>query len=175
VSPAGLLGATVSDLLQDTRDRVVRLDARFEDLLVKVNKNSSMLEELHRLHMQAQGAGKFGAALWAAGRYALSGVSGAGLIAALHHWGKMGVVLALMATLPWWAWAAEGWELEIEACGEWHGCLRTRRNLGGAWLCEQAAADVHKAVPSSSPEVWGFPEGTKVRVKAVCVRGESRA
>ena len=71
--------------------------------------------------------------------------------------------------------AAEGWELEVEACGEWHGCLRTRKNLGGAWLCEQAAAEIHKAVPGSSPEAWGFPEGTKVRVRAVCVRGEPRA
>jgi len=169
----------VSDaLLHDTRDRIVRLDARFEDLLLKVNKNSTMLEDLHRLHMQAQGASKFGAAVWSAGRYMLSGVTGAGLIAALQHWAKIGLAVAIMATLPAAhrsALSAEGWELEVEACGEWHGCLRTRRNLGGAWLCEQAAADVHKAVPGSGPEAWGFPDGTKVRVKAVCVRGESRA
>jgi hypothetical protein len=165
-------------LLHDTRDRVIRLDARFETLLARVEKNSGMLEELHKLHMQAQGASKFGKAMWSAGRYALSGVSGAGLIAALQHWGKMGLALLLMVTLTAAhrsALSAEGWELEIEACGEWLGCLRTRRNLGGAWLCEQAAAEIAKAVPGSSPEAWGFPEGTKVRVKAVCVRGGLQA
>lgn len=161
-------------LLHDTRDRVIRLDARFETLLARVEKNSDILEQLHRLHMQAQGAGKFGKALWGAGRYALSGVSGGGLIVALQHWLKLGVIsLALLCATG--APAAEGWVLEVEACGEWIGCRRTAINLGAAWRCEAAKAELTALVPTSPPEAFGFAAGTKVRVQASCSQGTPRA
>ena len=161
-------------LLHDTRDRVIRLDARFETLLARVEKNSDILQELHKLHMQAQGAGKFGKTLWSAGRYVVSGISGAGGLVALQHWLKLGVIsIALLVTQH--AHSAEGWILEVEACGEWLGCRRTAINLGAAWRCEQAKAELTALVPGSSPEAWGFAAGTKVKVSASCSQGTPRA
>ena len=79
----------MTDILQDTRDRVIALAANFTHLEDRVAKNSKILEELHRLQTEARGATKLGRALWSGTRYALSGVSGGGFIVALqHYWPK---------------------------------------------------------------------------------------
>jgi hypothetical protein len=161
-------------LLHDTRDRVIRLDERFSHLEARVLKNSHILDKLDRIHSDATAVSKAGKALWGAGRYAFSAISGAGGFVALQHWLKLGLIsLALLTTHS--ALSAEGWLLEIEACGEWIGCRRTAINLGGAWRCEQVKAELMALVPTSNPEAWGFAAGTKVRVQASCSQGQPRA
>ena len=68
-----------ADLLNDTRDLVVRLDERFKDIEKRVAKNSAILDELHDYVTQARGAHRVGRALWEAAKLVGAGVTSVGL------------------------------------------------------------------------------------------------
>jgi hypothetical protein len=63
----------------DTRDLVIELATRFEDLEARVQKNSAILDRLDDYVMQARGASRLARALWDGGRLLVAGASGAGL------------------------------------------------------------------------------------------------
>ena len=63
----------------NTRDLVIQLGARFEDMEKRVAKNSQMLEDLHHAYLRAEGAGKTAKMLLGGGKLLFAGASGAGL------------------------------------------------------------------------------------------------
>jgi hypothetical protein len=68
----------------ETRDLVIELATRFEDLEERVRKNSVILDRLDDYVTEAKGAGRVGRALWDAGRLVLAGGAGAGLWPYVH-------------------------------------------------------------------------------------------
>ena len=76
------------DVLQDTRDLVMRLDERFGAMEKRVEKNSVILEELRDLHKAAKTSWSLGKAVVSVGRYVVTGVSGGGLIWLVQNFPK---------------------------------------------------------------------------------------
>ena len=79
-------GIMPESILQDTRDKVIALSARFEHLEEMVEKNSGILKDLHEASLKAQGGWLAGKAAVGAAKMLGSGSIGAGLLAVLQHW-----------------------------------------------------------------------------------------
>lgn len=161
--------------LIDTRDRVVALGVRFDELEKLVAKNSTILKDLHELSIEARGAGRLGRALWDAGKLMFAGGAGAGLMTwAQAHLPR----LSVLALATWVALAggpvqaAQGWILAVEACGQVACLPRPAVNYGGSWACEEALDALIARVPGTAPYLWGFPCEVRVTVKAGCVAAE---
>lgn len=158
----------------ETRDLVIELATRFEELERRVSKNSEILDRLDGYVTQAKGAGRLTRALWAGGQMVFAGGAGAGLMTwAQAHLPKLALALALLVpTSSARAEGLEGWILEIRACrGE--DCRTATRDLGGSWRCEAALERLNAYVPGSKPATWGFlEEGPPVTVRGRCITAE---
>src|SRR5215211_291056 len=70
----------------DTRDRLTALEVEVKHLVGMVEKNSSILADLHGAHLKAQGGWLVGKLMMGSMKMLGSGGAGAGLLAVLQHW-----------------------------------------------------------------------------------------
>ncbi len=70
----------------DTRDRLIALEVEVKHLVGLVEKNSSILADLHGEYLKAQGGWLAGKLMMGSMKMLGSGGAGAGLLAVLQHW-----------------------------------------------------------------------------------------
>ena len=75
----------------DTRDRLIALEVGVKHLVGLVEKNSSILSDLHGAHLRAQGGWLAGKVMLGSMKMLGSGGAGAGLLAVLQHWAAASV------------------------------------------------------------------------------------
>lgn len=74
---------------EDTRDRLIALEVEVKHLVRMVERNSSLLDDLHELHQQAKGGLTLGKIIMGASKGLGSGGAGAALMWAAQHFGKL--------------------------------------------------------------------------------------
>jgi len=70
----------------DTRDWLIALEVEVTHLVGLVEKNSSILADLHGAHLKAQGGWLAGKLMMGSMKMLGSGSAGAGVLAVLQHW-----------------------------------------------------------------------------------------
>lgn len=74
---------------EDTRDRLIALEVEVRHLVKMVERNSSLLDDLHELHQQAKGGLTVGKFLLGSAKSLGSGGVGAAVLWAAQHFGKL--------------------------------------------------------------------------------------